>query len=108
MKAIVYTEYGQPEVLQVKTVEKPFPKDNEVLINVRAAEVTKADCEMRSFQFQVKWFWLPLRLAFGVTKPKKQILGGYFAGEVESIVDGVRAIDDGEVADYIPQLACVV
>jgi len=85
MKAIVYTKYGSPDVLQVKEVEKPTPEDDEVLIKVHAAEVTKADCEMRSFNFQVKWFWLPLRVALGLIKPKKQVLGGYFAGEVESV-----------------------
>jgi len=85
MKAIVYTKYGSPDVLEVKEVKKPTPKDDEVLIKVHASEVTKADCEMRSFNFQVKWFWLPLRVALGLIKPKKQILGGYFAGEVESV-----------------------
>jgi NADPH:quinone reductase-like Zn-dependent oxidoreductase len=85
MKGVVYTKYGSPDVLQIKEVEKPTPKDHEVLIKVHATEVTKADCEMRSFNFQVKWFWLPLRVAFGLIKPKKQILGGYFAGEVESV-----------------------
>ena len=85
MKAIVYTKNGSPDVLQLKEVEKPTPKDDEVLIKVHASEVTKADCEMRSFNFQVKWFWLPLRVALGLIKPKKQILGGYFSGEVESV-----------------------
>ncbi len=85
MKAIVYTKYGSPDVLQVKEVEKPKPKNDEVLIKVHAAEVTKADCEMRSFNFQVKWFWLPLRVALGLIKPRKQILGGYYSGEVESV-----------------------
>ena len=74
MKAIVYTKYGSPDVLEVKEVKKPTPKDDEVLIKVHASEVTKADCEMRSFNFQVKWFWLPLRVALGLIKPKKQIL----------------------------------
>jgi len=85
MKAITYTNYGSPDVLQLKDVEKPVPKDDEVLIRVQAAEATKADVEMRSFRFAVKWFWLPLRIAFGVKKPKRQILGGYFSGEVESL-----------------------
>ena len=82
MKAIVCPKYGPPEVLQLQEIAKPVPKDNEVLIKVYAAEETKTDCELRSFNFQVKWFWLPLRIAMGLIKPKKQILGGYFAGEV--------------------------
>ena len=56
MQAIVYNKYGPPDVLQVEDAEKPVPQDNELLIKVRAAEVTKADCEMRSFSFQVKGF----------------------------------------------------
>ncbi len=96
MKAIVYTKYGSPNVLQVKEVEKPTPKDDEILIKVHASEVTKTDCEMRSFNFQVKWFWLPLRLALGLTKPKKQILGGYFAGEVESVGKDVAKFMKGD------------
>jgi hypothetical protein len=71
MKAIVYTKYGSPDVLQIGEIEKPEPEDDEVLIRIHAAEVTKADCELRSFNFAVKWFWLPLRVAIGVTKPKK-------------------------------------
>lgn len=85
MKAIVYLEYGPPEVLQLGEIDKPTPKDNELLIRVHAAEVTKADCEMRSFDFAVKWFWLPLRLVFGVFKPRKMVLGGYFSGAVEGV-----------------------
>ena len=78
MKAIVYTKYGAPDILQVKEVEKPKPKDDEILIKIHAAEATKADCELRSFKFAVKWFWLPLRIATGLTRPKNQVLGGYF------------------------------
>ncbi len=96
MKAIVYTKYGSPDVLQIKEVEKPTPKEDEVLIKVHAAEVTKADCEMRSFNFPVKWFWLPMRVAFGLTKPKKQVLGGYFAGEVESVGKDVSKFKTGD------------
>ena len=96
MKAIVYTKYGPPEVLQLKEVEKPAPRDNEVLIKVHAAEVTKGDCEMRSFNFQVKWFWLPLRVAWGLFKPGKHVLGGYFAGEVESVGKNVSKFKKGD------------
>ncbi len=96
MKAITYAEYGQPDVLQVREVERPVPKDDEILIRVRAAEATKADCEMRSFKFSVKWFWLPLRIALGVRKPRRQILGGYFSGEVESLGRGVTDFSAGD------------
>ena len=96
MKAIVYTEYGSPDVLQLKELEKPSPKNDEVLIKVHAAEATKADCEMRSFKFAVKWFWILLRVAMGLLKPKKQILGGYFAGEVESVGKDVSKFKKGD------------
>jgi NADPH:quinone reductase-like Zn-dependent oxidoreductase len=96
VKAIVYTEYGTPDVLQVKEVEKPCLNDDEILIRVHAAEVTKADCEMRSFRFQVKWFWLPLRIALGIIKPKRKILGGYFAGEVASVGKNVTRFHNGD------------
>lgn len=96
MKAISYSRYGPPDVLQLKEVEKPLAKDDEVLIRVRAVEATKSDCEMRSFQFAVKWFWLPLRLAFGVRKPRRQILGGYFSGVIESFGKNVTGFSTGD------------
>lgn len=96
MKAIVYTRYGAPDVLGVKEVEKPEPADDGIVIKVRAVEATKADCEMRSFNFAVKWFWLPLRVALGLTKPKKQILGGYFAGVVETVGKDVSKFRQGD------------
>lgn len=96
MKAITYSNYGPPDVLQLKEVEKPVPKDDEVLIRVRAVEATKSDCEMRSFKFAVKWFWLPLRIAFGVRKPRRQILGGYFSGEVETLGKDVTEFSTGD------------
>ena len=85
MKAIVYTEYGEPDVLHVKEIRKPEPDDDEILIRVHAVEATKADCEIRGFNFAVKWFWLPMRIAMGVKRPKQQVLGGYFAGIVETV-----------------------
>jgi len=96
MKAIVYARYGSPDVLQLKEVEKPDPADNEVLIRVHAVEATKSDCEMRCSKFAVKWFWLPLRLVMGVIKPRKQILGGYFAGEVVAIGKDVTRFKTGD------------
>lgn len=96
MKAIVYRKYGEPDVLHMEAVEKPKPADDELLIRIHAAEVTKADCEMRRFRFPVKWFWLPLRIALGVTKPRKPILGGYFAGVVESVGKNVSKFAPGD------------
>ena len=95
-KAVVNRKYGPPDVLQVKEVEIPAPGKNEIRIKVHAAEVTKADCEMRGFRFQVKWFWLPLRVALGIVRPRKQILGGYFAGEVESVGKDVSKFNKGD------------
>ena len=96
MKAIVYNKYGPPDVLQVIEIEKPIPKDNEVLIKVHSTEVTKADCEMRSFKFAVVWFWLPLRLMWGIFKPKKKVLGGYFSGEIEDVGNNVTQLVVGD------------
>lgn len=96
MKAITYSSYGPPEVLHLNDVDKPVPKDDEVLIRVMAAEATKADCEMRSFEFAVMWFWLPLRIAFGVRKPRRQILGGYFSGVVDSLGKDVTQFSAGD------------
>jgi len=61
VKAIIHETYGGHDVLELKDVPKPVCNNDEVLIRVRAAEATKADCELRSFKFSVKWFWLPLR-----------------------------------------------
>ena len=96
MRAIVYTRYGPPEVLTLREVERPTPRGGEVLIRVRAAEATKADCELRSFRFPVKWFAFPLRLALGVRRPRRQILGGYFAGEIAALGEGVETFAVGD------------
>ena len=96
MRAVTYARYGGPEVLQLDIVADPVPGDRDVLIRVRAAEATKSDCEMRSFRYSVKWFWLPLRLGLGVRKPRRQILGSYFAGEVESVGKQVTRFAPGD------------
>ena len=72
MKAIVATKYGGPEVLQLKEVEKPTPKDNEILIKVHATTVTAGDIRMRSFTVP-PMFWLPAQITLGLTKPKQPI-----------------------------------
>jgi len=96
MRAITYSRYGPPEVLQLSEVRTPAPKDDEVLVRVRAAEATNSDCEMRSFRYSVKWFWLPLRIALGVRKPRRQILGGYFSGEIASLGRHVTTFSVGD------------
>jgi NADPH:quinone reductase-like Zn-dependent oxidoreductase len=96
MKAIMYTKYGPPDVLHIGEADKPTPGDNEVQVRVHATEATKADCELRRFQFAVKWFWLPLRIKLGIRKPANPILGGYFAGEITAIGKDVRKFNEGD------------
>ena len=82
MKAILYTKYGSPDVLKLMEIEKPIPKDNEILIKIHAATVTSGDVRLRSSDFP-PLFWLPARLIFGLFKPKKKILGHELSGVVE-------------------------
>ena len=90
MKAVVYKKYGSPEVLQIKDIEKPIPKSNEVLIKVYASTVTATDCTFR----KGKPFFA--RLFTGLTKPKQQILGSEFAGEIEDIGSDVKSFKIGD------------
>lgn len=96
MKAICYSRYGSPDVLRVEHVADPVPGPGEVLIRVHAAEATKADCELRSFHFAVKWFWLPLRLAVGIRRPRRRTLGAYFSGEIAALGPGVTDVAIGD------------
>ena len=120
MKASVYDEYGGPEVLQLKEIEKPIPKDNEVCIKVQATTVNYGDLTARNFRYMsLSKFNMPLllyypsRLAFGFFKPKINILGSEFSGVVETIgtdvkrfklgdpVYGYRGMNMGAYAEYV-------
>ena len=96
MKAIVYEKYGPPDVLQLKEVEKPTPKDDEVLIKVYATTVTTGDVNIRGFVFVPPGFGLPTRLSLGLRKPKNPILGIELAGEIEAVGKEVRLFRKGD------------
>lgn len=103
MKAIVYTEYGPPDVLQLTEVEKPAPRANEILIRIYATTVNYGEITARNFknipahEFNMPMLlWLPARLSFGLRKPRRQILGSEFAGEVEAVGQDVKRFKAGD------------
>ncbi|MCK5265815.1 MAG: NAD(P)-dependent alcohol dehydrogenase, partial [Candidatus Thorarchaeota archaeon] len=96
MKAIVWTKYGSPDGLQLREVEKPQPKDNEVLIKIHATTVTVGDCEMRRLQYPM-FMGLLVRMYVGFSKPKRiTILGMELAGEVEEVGKDVTKFKSGD------------
>jgi NADPH:quinone reductase-like Zn-dependent oxidoreductase len=95
MKAIVCTKYGPPEVLQLKEVEKPPPRKNEVCIKIFATAVTASDCIIRGFKVSPRR-WILGRLALGWTKPRKPILGLVLAGEIETAGKEVKRFQTGD------------
>ena len=95
MKAVIYTEYGPPEVLHLTEMAKPAPKDNEVLVKVIATTVTVGDTRMRSFTVP-RGQWLPARLYLGIRKPKRAILGMELAGEIEATGKNVTRFKVGD------------
>lgn len=95
MKAVVCTRYGSPDVLQLQEVEKPFPKDNEVLVKVYATTVTSGDVRMRSFTVP-RLQWIPARIYLGIRKPKRAVLGMELAGKIEAVGRHVRQFKIGD------------
>ena len=96
MKAVVCTRYGPPEVLHLSEIEKPTPRDNQVLIRICATTVTAADCELRRFNKFPLWIWLPGRIAVGVTGPRQRIQGHELSGEIESVGKDVKLFGEGD------------
>ena len=97
MKAILHTKFGSPDELQLKEIEKPVPKDNEVLIKIHATSVTSTDCNIRNLTFVMDIYRPFARLfVFGVFKPRKNILGIDLAGVIEAIGKDVKRFKIGD------------
>lgn len=103
MKAIICPEYGGPEVLRIEEIDKPVPKDNEILVRIYAAPVNFGDITARNFKnispsnFSMSFpLWLISRMVFGSSKPKKKILGSEFAGEIEAVGKAVKKFKKGD------------
>lgn len=96
MKAFICEKYGPPEVLQLKEVEKPVPRDNEVLIKVHATTVNAADCNVRGFSYVPPGLGLLAKMMLGFNRPKISITGSVVAGQVEAIGEKVTLFKAGD------------
>jgi len=105
VKAILHTAYGPPDELQYKDVAKPTPKDDEVLIKIHATTVTTTDCNLRNMTFLPPLLRIPMRLQFGLLKPKPTILGVELAGEIEAIGKDVTRFKIGDQVFGTPEPA---
>ncbi|HJS30169.1 MAG TPA: NAD(P)-dependent alcohol dehydrogenase [Anaerolineales bacterium] len=111
MKAIVYTEFGPPDVLRIEELPKPVPKEGEILVRVHATSVNFGDLIARNLRYiSSREFYMPLplllptRMYFGFTKPKINILGSEFSGEIEAVGRDVRRFREGDqVIGYLGQ-----
>jgi len=90
MKAIIHTQYGPPEVLQLAELPKPTPKENEVLVKVHFTTVNRTDCGFRSAEYFISRFFS------GLFRPKNQVLGNEFAGEIEAVGKNVKLFQPGD------------
>jgi len=97
LKAILHTQYGTPDLLQLREIDKPIPKDNKVLIAIHATTVSTGDCNVRNFTFVTKSMRPIAKLMFGIGKPwKERVLGTELAGEVEGIGKDVQKFKTGD------------
>jgi len=111
MKAVAFTEYGPPDVLQIKEVAKPVPKENEILVRNYATSVNYGDITARNFknvsprEFNMPFlFWILGKVSFGLRRPRNNILGSEFAGEVEAVGKDVTRFQAGDqVFGYLAQ-----
>ena len=101
MKAIKCTKYGAPEVLKIVDIDKPQPKDDEILIKIYASTVTVADCRVRGFNVPPS-FYIPAMLVLGIGKPKKPILGGELSGVIEETGKNVTKFKTGDAVFAFP------
>ncbi len=95
MQAVLCTKYGPPEVLVMAEVETPIPKAKEVLIKIEARTISMGDCEVRNFTFP-HWIWIPIRLAFGIRRPRNKVIGQDFAGKVVKVGSEVNEFEVGD------------
>ncbi|MFD0698094.1 NAD(P)-dependent alcohol dehydrogenase [Paenibacillus sp. GCM10027628] len=105
MKAIVCTKYGSPDVLELKEVDKPTPKDNEVLVKIYATTVTSGDCRIRGFRSPIL-YWIPMRIVLGLRKPRNPILGVELAGRIEAIGKDVKRFKEGDQVYALSGMRC--
>ncbi len=103
MKAVVFTEFGSPDVLRLAEIAKPVPGDHEVLVRIHAASINFGDTLTRKFNsvgprsFSMPGIlWLPSRLAMGIRKPRKHVLGSEFAGQIEAVGKAVTRFKPGD------------
>lgn len=96
MKAVIWTKYGPPDVLELREINKPVPRDNQVLIKIHSTTVTAGDCETRGLKLPF-YISLPMRLFFGPIRPKRvNILGQELSGEIESTGESVSKFKKGD------------